>query len=353
MLSSKRPAEGEAARAQGLARSPATDSLAKVELLVSVVVPHLNGQRHLAQMVAALAKQTFRDFELIVADDGSDDPDSVERIVRDSQLARARVVHLAHGGAASARNGGIAQAGADFICLTDCDCLPDSGWLARIYEGLARADLVYGRVVTDEGHLFPRWAAPVGERFVTANCGFRRDLLRRIGDFRTSFNKPFREDSDFGLRAFSSGAAILCIPSAVVYHPLRTQGLSKLYRAGYWHFYDADLLRLHGRNALSEIGKSYTQPKLLGGFSYVGLTFTLGLLVLVVFLGRGMYYAAAATLALLLAGIVLSTMLATLPSKGPRAWRDVIVNGLSGIPYAAGWYVGRVRGSFAFRRLCL
>jgi glycosyltransferase involved in cell wall biosynthesis len=319
---------------------------------LSVVVPHYNGQHFLSKMLAAFERQTFRDFELIVADDGSADPKSAERSVAQSGLVDARVLLLGHGGAGAARNAGIRAARSEIVCFTDCDCIPDRDWLLRMRDALERAELVYGRVVTDDGYLFPRWAAPAGERFVGANFGIRKTLCARIGDFSPSFRGPFREDTDFGLRAMAANAVVLCVPSAVIYHPLRTQGAKKLYSSGYWHRYDAELLKRYGRAALSEIGKSYTQPA-LAGFSWFGLAVTLCLLGAVVAALAAKPALALAAVAALPIGAGFATIVATFPSRGPRRWFEILENGIAAVPYAAGWYLGRVVGSLAARRLCL
>ncbi|MGN6573787.1 MAG: glycosyltransferase family 2 protein, partial [Pseudolabrys sp.] len=44
---------------------------------VSIVVPCYNGGCFLGQMLASLDAQTFRDFETIIVDDGSTDPDTL------------------------------------------------------------------------------------------------------------------------------------------------------------------------------------------------------------------------------------------------------------------------------------
>jgi glycosyltransferase involved in cell wall biosynthesis len=319
---------------------------------ISVVVPHYNGQQFLPRLLAALKRQSFRDFELIVADDGSADPIGVERLVSRSGIANARVLFLEHGGQGAAREAGIEAARAQTLCFTDCDCIPNPDWLASMREALEDAELVYGRIVTDDGYLFPRWAAPAGERFVGANFGARKSLCERVAYASANFRGPYREDTDFGLRAMEANAVVLCALDAVVYHPLRRQGARKLYSSGYWHRYDAELLKQYGGVALSEIGKAYTRPT-LAGFSWFGLGVTLCLLVAVIAALAAKPALALAAIVALPIGAALATIVATFPSRGPRGWFEILENGLAAVPYAAGWYVGRLLGSLTARRLCL
>ena len=58
---------------------------------VSVVVPCFNGGRFLDTLMASLARQTFRDFEIVIVDDGSTDLETLRKL---SELeGRARVIH--------------------------------------------------------------------------------------------------------------------------------------------------------------------------------------------------------------------------------------------------------------------
>lgn len=101
---------------------------------VSVVVPCFNYGRFVAEAVASILAQSFRDFEVIVVDDGSTDdtPDVLRRITD----PRVRVLRQANQGCAAARNAGRALARGEFLAFLDADDLWRPTYLERQMEVL-------------------------------------------------------------------------------------------------------------------------------------------------------------------------------------------------------------------------
>lgn len=116
---------------------------------VSVIMPFLNAQAHLAEAVESVIGQTFTDWELLLVDDGSSDDSP--RIARDFAGRDARIRLLppdpARRGAAAARNRGIAAARGDYVAFLDADDLYKPGKLAHDVAALdadGEAAWVYG-----------------------------------------------------------------------------------------------------------------------------------------------------------------------------------------------------------------
>jgi glycosyltransferase involved in cell wall biosynthesis len=112
---------------------------------VSVIIPVYNGERYIAATLETVFEQTFRDFEVIVVDDGS--TDGTEAILRHYG---SKIVYLKndHGGPASSRNLGISVARGDFIAFLDADDL----WLpTKLERQVAFAALHpdFGIITTD------------------------------------------------------------------------------------------------------------------------------------------------------------------------------------------------------------
>lgn len=85
-------------------------------------MPVYNGEKFLAEAIESILNQTFRDFEFVVVDDGSQDGSAA--IIRSyaARDSRIRFIQLEKNqGEAGARNAGIAAAGGQFVAMMDCD----------------------------------------------------------------------------------------------------------------------------------------------------------------------------------------------------------------------------------------
>lgn len=90
-------------------------------VLFSIIVPVYKTEKYLSNCVDSILSQTYRNFELILVDDGS--PDHCPRLCDEyaKRDHRVRVFHKENGGAASARNIGIHAAQGDYILFADSD----------------------------------------------------------------------------------------------------------------------------------------------------------------------------------------------------------------------------------------
>ena len=109
---------------------------------VSVVIPCFNGGADLPGALDSLDAQTFRDFEVVVVDDGSDDGATLG--ILDSIAERVRIVRQGNRGLPAARNAGFATARADLVLPLDCDDRLDPRFLEATVDALGRnADAAY------------------------------------------------------------------------------------------------------------------------------------------------------------------------------------------------------------------
>ena len=90
-------------------------------ILVSIIVPVYNVEKYLAFCVESLVKQTYKNIEILLIDDGSTDKSGKiadEWAERDSRI---KVFHKENGGLSDARNFGVRHASSDWIMFIDSD----------------------------------------------------------------------------------------------------------------------------------------------------------------------------------------------------------------------------------------
>lgn len=87
----------------------------------SIIIPVYKVEKYLPQCVDSVLNQTYKDFELILVDDGS--PDSCPAICDDYARSdnRIKVIHKPNGGLSDARNAGLEIASGDYILFLDSD----------------------------------------------------------------------------------------------------------------------------------------------------------------------------------------------------------------------------------------
>src|SRR5438552_286444 len=116
--------------------------------LVSVITPAYNVERYLAVTATSALRQTHRDLELIIVDDGSSDGTrTVAEEIQQGDPERVRIAVRDNGVVASARNSAIALARGDFLVLLDGDDLWEPTFVERLLEVFSAhpdVDLVTG-----------------------------------------------------------------------------------------------------------------------------------------------------------------------------------------------------------------
>ena len=116
---------------------------------LSIVVPVYKVEKYLQDCVDSILNQDFKDFELILVDDGS--PDSCPKICDEyaKKDARVKVIHKQNGGLSSARNAGMDVAKGEYISFIDSDDYIAQDMYQRVFSIINKehADIViYGRI---------------------------------------------------------------------------------------------------------------------------------------------------------------------------------------------------------------
>lgn len=120
---------------------------------VSIIVPVYKVEKYIGQCIESILSQTFKDFELILVDDGS--PDNSGKIC-DSYAqkdSRIQVIHKTNGGVSLARNVGIAKSTGEWLCFVDSDDTVDKDYIENFGLEQYKSDLFiqgYKKIVKDE-----------------------------------------------------------------------------------------------------------------------------------------------------------------------------------------------------------
>ena len=105
---------------------------------VSVIVPVYNTERYLDQALESLERQTYRDLEIVVVNDGSTDGSAAIMREHAARDPRVRIVDKENGGYGAAMNRGIAEATGGWIAILEPDDWVEPGMYADMLALAAR-----------------------------------------------------------------------------------------------------------------------------------------------------------------------------------------------------------------------
>lgn len=191
--------------------------------LISVVVPCFNHGRFVLEALRSLKRQTLQDFEVILIDDGSDDPHTLRLLALLACLTTVQVLRQVNAGPGAARNRGICQARGRYICCLDADDCLAATYLEKcavILESDQGVRLAQGWIRffgTKEGDHRTYDLNPGLLRFVNhlgVSAMFYREDWLRVGGFSED-RQLLYEDWDFWMRLAELG-----IRSKIIREPM-------------------------------------------------------------------------------------------------------------------------------------
>lgn len=249
----------------------------------SVVIPVYNRPQELDELLESLTLQTFKNFEVIVVEDGS--TDKAEEVASSySDRLTIRYYYKENSGQGFSRNFGFEKARGDYFIVFDSDCLIPSDYFQIVEDFLRETPLdAFGGPDGSHESFTPLQKAISYAMTSPITTGGIRGNKQHMGPFHPrSFNMGISrevfektkgyiitrmgEDIEFSIRIHESGFRVGLIPDAVVFHKRRTS-----YRAFYKQ------LHFFGRARIN-IGRFY--PGEIRLVHFFPAVFTLGVLFL-------------------------------------------------------------------------
>jgi glycosyltransferase involved in cell wall biosynthesis len=244
-------------------------------LKYSIIVPVYNRPDEVDELLASLARQTLKDFEVIIVEDGSKTPckDVCDKY---AGILDLHYYYKENSGPGQSRNYGAERAQGEWLIILDSDVVLPDGYLEAVNRNLEKSELTNHKLQSSkfkfqtsnfklqtsnfkvQGFGGPDAAHPsftpvqkaisysMTSFFTTGgirggkakldkfyprsyNMGIRRDVYLELGGFS---KMRFGEDIDFSYRIIEAGYKTALIPEAWVWHKRRTD-FRKFFRQVY------------------------------------------------------------------------------------------------------------------------
>ena len=252
----------------------------------SIIVPVYNRPDEVDELLESLTHQVFRNFEVVIVEDGSDKRcDEVCNRYKD--LLPLRYYYKKNSGPGNSRNFGVDYANGDYVIILDSDVVVPPHYLSAIDEELNREQCdFFGGADAAHASFTPVQKAisySMTSFFTTGgirggkkkldkfyprsyNMGVRRTAYQALGGFS---RMRFGEDIDFSYRLIENGYKSRLFPEAWVWHKRRTD-LRKFFRQVY-------------NSGIARINLEKRHPGTMKPVHLLPMLFTLGVLLLLLF----------------------------------------------------------------------
>jgi glycosyltransferase involved in cell wall biosynthesis len=206
----------------------------------SLIIPVYNRPQELDELLACIQLQEFRDFEVVVIEDGSTD-DAAQIIEKYKSSFDLAYYVKENGGQGFARNYAFERAKGDFFIILDSDALLEPTYLNEVDKAIKADNLdLFGGPDKDHPSFSPIQKAisysmtsflttggirgkekNIGGQFHprSFNMGISRKVYEATGGFKIT---RMGEDIEFSIRCISLGFKSGLIPKAFIYHKRRT-----------------------------------------------------------------------------------------------------------------------------------
>jgi len=239
-------------------------------MLFSIIIPLYNRPQEIKELLESLTLQTYRNFEVLVLEDGSVN-DAADIVKSFENKLNVRYFVKKNEGQGFTRNYGFERANGDYFVIFDSDCLIPADYL-QIVDNYLKTNWLDAYGGPDDAHpsFTPVQKAISYSMTSPFTTGGIRGNKKAIGQFHPrSFNMGVSrkvwetvggfiitrsgEDIEYSIRIHSAGFKIGLIPDAKVYHKRRTsfmQFYKQLHffgraRINVYKFFPSELKAVH------------------------------------------------------------------------------------------------------------
>lgn len=204
---------------------------------VSIIIPVYNCEKYLDRCVETVLKQTYKNVELLLINDGSSDSSGALCDAWAEKDTRVRVIHQPNRGVSAARNAGLDAVTGDVIGFVDADDYIHENTYAVALERLTDCDMVVwdavtvwdsGRTEEDTIPLLPETCVLKKENWkpallrqmagATWRCLYRAELVKNI---RFPVGIKLSEDRLFNLQAMGKADKVQYLKEGLYYRYVR------------------------------------------------------------------------------------------------------------------------------------
>lgn len=245
----------------------------------SIIIPVYNRPQEVKELLSTLTEQNYKNFEVIVVEDGSDKP-SKNVVENFAGILNISYFYKPNSGQGFTRNYGYERAKGDYFIVFDSDCLIPSDYLFKVNNYLSKNYLdAYGG--PDRAHpsfnaLQKAISYSMTSAFTTGGIrgrkkhaakfhprSFNMGISKQVFEVTGGYILPrMGEDIEFSIRISNHGFKIGLIEEAFVYHKRRTS-LSQFFRQlhffgrariNIYRFFPSELKLVHMLPALFTLG---------------------------------------------------------------------------------------------------
>ena len=204
--------------------------------LVSVIITSYHLGEYLWDTIHSVEKQTYRNLEVIIADDGSEDEVTRATLENIEKNTEYRVIRIKNSGVSVVRNIGVEASHGEYIMFLDGDDIIAPSYIEKCVKVMSlnkKAGLVYSisRLFGDAHRIRPLDSPKykgllIYNHYFYVTCLMRKELFLKAGKFNGNMKKGL-EDWELFIRYCHEGMEVYRINEILFFYRIRKNSRTK------------------------------------------------------------------------------------------------------------------------------